>query len=110
MLLDTPGLRELALAGGEDLGGVFDDIDQLARRCRYRDCRHENEPGCAVREAVEDGALTEDRLRGWEKLAREDEYLSRRRDEMSQRDERMRQRARSKEYRLRQLEAERRGW
>ncbi len=110
MLLDTPGLRELAMAGGEDLGGVFDDIDQLARRCRYRDCRHENEPGCSVRAAVEDGALTEDRLRGWEKLAREDEYLNRRRDEMSHRDERMRQRARSKEYRLRQLEADRRGW
>ena len=110
MLLDTPGLRELGLAGGDDLGAVFDDIDQLARRCRYRDCGHEAEPGCAVRAAVDQGTLTEGRLAGWEKLAREDAHLQRRRDELAQRDQRIHQRKRSKQIRLAMLEKQRRDW
>ena len=66
-IVDTPGLRTLRLDGeADELGAVFDDISQLALRCRFRDCRHENEPGCAVRDGV-----TGERLRNYHKLLRE---------------------------------------
>lgn len=66
-IIDTPGLRTLRLDGdAEALGAVFDDIGRAALRCRFRDCRHEREPGCAVREAV-----SGERLRNWHKLQRE---------------------------------------
>ncbi len=66
-IIDTPGLRTLRLDGeAEQLGAVFDDITQLALQCRFRDCRHENEPGCAVREGV-----SAERLRSYHKLLRE---------------------------------------
>jgi ribosome biogenesis GTPase len=66
-IIDTPGLRTLRLDGdAEALGSVFDDIGRAALRCRFRDCRHESEPGCAVREAV-----SAERLRNWHKLQRE---------------------------------------
>ena len=72
-LVDTPGMRELQLAdvkaGIED---VFADIVDLARGCRFGDCRHESEPGCAVRVAIESGALEEARYRRWRKLASEE--------------------------------------
>lgn len=66
VLLDTPGLRELALADGSGLAATFDDVDALATRCRFSDCAHESEPGCAVRDAVEPA-----RLAAWRKLQRE---------------------------------------
>ena len=66
-IIDTPGLRSLRLDGDEAaLRSVYEDVSTLAERCRFRDCRHEGEPGCAVREGV-----GEDRLRGWHKLQRE---------------------------------------
>jgi ribosome biogenesis GTPase / thiamine phosphate phosphatase len=66
-IIDTPGLRTLRLDGDEQrLGAVFDDIAALASSCRFRDCRHEGEPGCAVRDGV--GA---ERLRNFHKLQRE---------------------------------------
>jgi ribosome biogenesis GTPase len=66
-VIDTPGLRTLRLDGdAEALDAVFDDIATLAARCRFRDCRHENEPGCAVREAVPAA-----RLKNFHKLQRE---------------------------------------
>lgn len=72
-LIDTPGIRELQLtdvkAGVDD---VFEDIVALAGDCRFADCRHESEPGCAVRAAIEAGALDEDRLRRQRKLAAEE--------------------------------------
>jgi ribosome biogenesis GTPase len=72
LLLDTPGMRELQLWGGEDaLDGSFPEIDELADDCRFGDCRHETEPGCAVLEAVASGALDGERLRSWRKLQRE---------------------------------------
>ncbi|MFO7675681.1 MAG: ribosome small subunit-dependent GTPase A [bacterium] len=79
LLVDTPGLRELQLwGGGDDLEAAFEDIEALARRCRFRDCRHEDEPGCAVRAAVEAGELELERLRNYEKLRRELKFLARR--------------------------------
>ncbi len=68
-LIDTPGMRELKLSGEEDLAdGGFDDIEALARQCRFSDCGHSNEPGCAVNAAIEKGELTEVRYAHYCKL------------------------------------------
>ena len=53
-LIDTPGMREVKLSGDEDIVDAFEDIEAIAAGCRFRDCRHGNEPGCAVRAAIED--------------------------------------------------------
>jgi ribosome biogenesis GTPase len=71
MVIDTPGMRELALLDGEGLGSAFDDVARAADGCRFRDCRHESEPGCAVRVAIETGELDPHRLRAFRKLERE---------------------------------------
>ena len=72
-ILDTPGMRELQLADVKDgLDAVFSDIVALAGDCRFADCRHQGEPGCAVRGAVETGGLDAKRLKRWRKLAAED--------------------------------------
>jgi len=74
-LLDTPGMRELQLADARDgLDEVFDDIVALARECRFSDCSHEAEPGCAVQAAVAAGDLDPQRLARWRKLAAEDAF------------------------------------
>lgn len=66
-MIDTPGLRTLRLdADASDLQAVFGDIAELAQACRFRDCRHQGEPGCAVREAT-----PPERLRNYHKLQRE---------------------------------------
>lgn len=72
-LLDTPGMREIQLADvHEGIEHVFDDIARLAAQCRFADCRHDNEPGCAVKAAIADGTLDADRLKRYRKLERED--------------------------------------
>jgi ribosome biogenesis GTPase len=70
LVIDTPGLRELQLFEG-DLGAAFADVEELAAECRFNDCAHQQEPGCAVLAAVENGVLELDRLRSWRKLQRE---------------------------------------
>ncbi len=83
VLIDTPGMRELQLwADGDesDLAGVFDDIAALAGACRFRDCGHADEPGCAVRGAIDRGALSEGRLASYRKLQRELAYERRKQD------------------------------
>ncbi len=71
-IIDTPGLRELQLwAGEESLEQAFDEIAALARRCRFADCTHTGEPGCAVREAREQGEIDEDRWTSYRKLSAE---------------------------------------
>ncbi|MDB4994209.1 MAG: ribosome-associated GTPase [Myxococcaceae bacterium] len=71
-ILDTPGMRELALwASTESLDVTFDDIEALAADCRFRDCVHKDEPGCAVREAAKSGALEPDRYTSYLALRRE---------------------------------------
>ncbi|MCW5580564.1 MAG: ribosome small subunit-dependent GTPase A [Luteimonas sp.] len=68
-LIDTPGMRELKPTGEEDLAeGGFADVEALAEQCRFRDCRHEREPGCAVRAAVEAGTLDPRRFANYLKL------------------------------------------
>ena len=71
LMLDTPGMRELQLVDGDGLGSAFADIAALADRCRFRDCRHGTEPGCAVRAAVESGELDSGRFERYRKLDRE---------------------------------------
>jgi len=80
LLLDTPGMRELQLVDEEGLDSVFEDIAALAARCRFRDCTHDTEPGCAVREAVESGKLDGDRRDHYRKLEREAQAFERRHD------------------------------
>jgi ribosome biogenesis GTPase len=72
MIIDTPGLREAQLWEGEDaLGSVFQDIEDLARSCRFNDCAHQTEPGCAVKGAIANGSLDAGRLQSYRKLQRE---------------------------------------
>ena len=82
LLIDTPGLRELQLwDAGASVADIFADIAALGESCRFRDCRHDREPGCAVRAAVEAGELPAARLESFLKLEREREALEKRRDE-----------------------------
>lgn len=72
VLLDTPGMREMSPWEAEKgLGETFDEIERLAPSCRFRDCGHGAEPGCAVKKAVEEGALEPARLESWRKLKKE---------------------------------------
>ena len=71
VLIDTPGLRELGVLDGDGLATAFDDVEQTAANCRFGDCRHQSEPGCAVREAIANGDLDRDRFDAYEKLQRE---------------------------------------
>lgn len=76
LVIDTPGMRELQLwEVGEGLTAAFDDIDALGVACRFRDCRHRDEPGCAVKAAVEEGRLAAERLESYRKLRDELERL-----------------------------------
>ena len=74
LLIDVPGIRELKVAELDTaLATVFDDIEAMASKCRFTDCRHESEPGCAVRNAIENGDIEARRLRNYLKLLRENE-------------------------------------
>ncbi|MHB1314345.1 MAG: ribosome small subunit-dependent GTPase A [Christensenellales bacterium] len=73
IVIDTPGMREFQLEGA-DLEKTFSDIEALAARCRFKDCSHTTEPGCAVLAAVAEGGLAFDRLQSYLKLAKETEY------------------------------------
>ena len=77
LLIDVPGIRELKVADVDTaLATIFDDIEAMASNCRFTDCRHESEPGCAVRNAVENGDIEARRLRNYLKLLRENERNS----------------------------------
>jgi ribosome biogenesis GTPase len=94
LLLDTPGMRELQLwADEEALEGTFEDVTELAARCRFADCAHEREPGCAVQAALADGALSPDRWESYRKLQRELRALEVRRSKRLMSEERRRRRA-----------------
>jgi len=81
LLLDTPGMRELGITeADEGLAETFDDVDELVDGCRFRDCAHEREPGCAVRAALEAGDLTEERWASYIKLRKEAAYEKRQTD------------------------------
>jgi ribosome biogenesis GTPase len=81
LVLDTPGMRELQLWEADDgLQAAFADVDALAAQCRFADCGHREEPGCAVRGALASGALDVERFESWGKLQRELERLARKQD------------------------------
>ncbi|CAL9552088.1 Small ribosomal subunit biogenesis GTPase RsgA [Streptomyces sp. enrichment culture] len=81
VVIDTPGLRGVGLwDAGEGVGRAFADIEELARACRFHDCAHTTEPGCAVLAAAEDGTLPPRRLDSYRKLLRENRYLEARTD------------------------------
>jgi ribosome biogenesis GTPase / thiamine phosphate phosphatase len=81
LLLDTPGMRELSLWADESvLDTTFADVADVAAECRFADCTHVHEPGCAVRAAIADGSLPEDRFASYEKLQRELRALEIRKD------------------------------
>lgn len=80
VVLDTPGLRELGLADAEGLEAAFSDIGELAGRCRFRDCGHGSEPGCAIRAAIASGDLPSERFSSYLRLEREARAAERRTD------------------------------
>src|SRR5262249_41980335 len=94
LLIDNPGMRELRLWDeAADADVPFADIAELATRCRFGDCRHETEPGCAIQKALTDGTLSAERLASYQKLQREAEYLASREDPRIERDRKAREKA-----------------
>jgi ribosome biogenesis GTPase len=91
LLIDTPGMRELQLwTADAGLDAAFADVEALAARCRFGDCAHGAEPGCAVRAAARSGALDPERLESWHRLRRELAWLATRQDEAAASHERAR--------------------
>ena len=85
VLIDTPGMREFQLWDADTgLEDAFEDIGSLSAHCRFRDCSHNTEPGCAVHQAIADGSLDPDRMANYRKLKRELEFQERRRDPAAQ--------------------------
>ena len=84
LILDTPGMRELGLwDADEGVSATFADIEALQTQCKFRDCRHGEEPGCAIRAALEDGSLDPGRLYNFEKLQAELAQDRRRQDPLA---------------------------
>ena len=91
LLMDTPGLRELQLwDADEGISQTFSDVESLAERCRFGNCRHHGEPGCAVQAAIEAGELDTARLENWRKLQRELAFLKRKVDSEASHNEKQR--------------------
>jgi ribosome biogenesis GTPase len=87
VLIDTPGMRELQLWESTDgLTETFSEIEELASSCRYRDCQHKNEPGCAVVNAIEEGLVAAERLTSYNKLQKELAFIERKADKRAQAD------------------------
>jgi ribosome biogenesis GTPase len=99
LLIDTPGLRELQIWEG-DLDRAFAEIAELAAQCRFTDCAHAKEPGCAIQEALQDGTLTHERWESYGKLQRELARVTGRRSrrEHAELKRRWRERARETRY------------
>jgi ribosome biogenesis GTPase / thiamine phosphate phosphatase len=94
LVIDTPGLREIQLwAADEGLERTFDDVQSLARACRFADCAHEHEPGCAVRQAASDGRLPPERLESYRKLKAELRHLEVRQSQQLQAEQKARWKA-----------------
>ena len=88
MLIDTPGLRELGVMDGEGLTTAFDDVERLVIECRFNDCQHKSEPGCAIRAALDGGSLDRGRFAAYEKLQREAQRAALATDALGRRAER----------------------
>ncbi len=109
LVLDTPGLREIQLWESADgLGETFGDVEELAAQCRFSDCAHRTEPGCAIQAALDNGTLDDGRWASYTKLQRELAHLERRLDKRLQSEQRKRWAKTGAEGRARML-AKRRG-
>jgi ribosome biogenesis GTPase / thiamine phosphate phosphatase len=99
LVLDSPGIRELQLwdVGTGALDATFSDVEELAAECRFGDCSHQHEPGCAVLGAVESGALAPERLDSWRKLQRELRAMAMRHDVLLRKEEARKWRLRARE-------------
>jgi ribosome biogenesis GTPase len=93
VILDTPGIRELQLWDA-DLEQTFGDVEEIAANCRFSDCNHDQEPGCAIRAALADGSLSAERWQSYVKLQRELEAIEARRNHLLRH-------ARLREYKIR---------
>ena len=94
LVIDTPGMREVQLwIADEGLEEAFSDVTELFEHCRFSDCAHESEPGCAIKEAIANGTLAPERWESYLKLQRELTHLERRLDKRAQAEERKRWRA-----------------
>jgi ribosome biogenesis GTPase len=81
LLIDTPGMRELQPSQAEEgIGETFEDIEELILQCRFSNCRHETEPGCAIKKALEEETLDPRRLENYRKMQREQAYQERKQD------------------------------
>ncbi|MGK7868861.1 ribosome small subunit-dependent GTPase A [Falsiroseomonas sp. E2-1-a20] len=100
LILDTPGIREVGLIDADEgLSTVFGDIEDLAQNCRFRDCAHGSEPGCAVRRALDGGLLDEDRWEHFQKLSQELAAIGLTKDRIAQEVARRRMAALQRTYR-----------
>lgn len=100
ILIDTPGMREIQLWTSEDgITESFADIKEYADACKFRDCSHKNEPGCAVVSAIQEGLLEESRLVSYKKLQKELAFIDRKLDKKAQADEKKHWKNISKEAR-----------
>jgi ribosome biogenesis GTPase len=88
LILDTPGMRELALWDADGLDQSFSDVDEIVSRCRFGNCSHNGEPGCAIAAALVDGSLSAERYESWQKLLREAASHVRRVDALARAEER----------------------
>ncbi|MDJ0786702.1 MAG: ribosome small subunit-dependent GTPase A [Myxococcota bacterium] len=103
VLIDTPGIREVALWGDapDSSGAAFPEIEALIGSCRFHDCGHRSEPGCAVQAALEDGRIEPDRLRHYQKLEREARHVARQRDAQARHEQRKKAKAFARSVRRR---------
>lgn len=89
LIIDTPGIRELQLWDAEDgICQTFKDIEEISKLCKFSDCTHTNEPGCAVQKAIKDGSLDPGRLRNYLKVQKEQEYFLNRQEQSAAKIER----------------------
>lgn len=85
LIIDTPGMREIQLwEGGEGLSELFEDIEKLALECKFSDCKHESEPGCAIQAAINNGIIEEERFKSYKKLQNEVNYFARKQNKKAQ--------------------------
>lgn len=92
MIIDTPGMRELGIWDAADgLEYSFVDIEQYFGKCKFRDCRHQSEPGCAIKQAIENGELSQERWNSYQQLKKESSYSERKNDYLMQKWQRNKQ-------------------
>lgn len=109
LIIDTPGMRELQLWETEGVDDAFDDIADLAASCRFRDCQHDREPGCAVKAAVDLGAIDSARYQSYLKLQKEQAAIEEKRDLKAQETSKREAKTISRALRSMQKDRERRG-